>query len=341
MEDFESRPALRFIFAGTLNRDFIIDVEGSAHIDIPGGSLPYAAAGANIWEQGIGLIGRIGEDFPQSWLEDWEAEGLDTSGIKILDQSIDLRRFINYADSEIPQFDNPISHFSRKGISFPKLLLGYQNPVQQPDSKTIASIHTLRLIDIPVHYFEATAAHLCPLDFLSQSILLPRIQQGNASTITLELSKGTMNPNFWDDIPSLIKGITAFHTNEDKIRALFHGRSTDLWEMAEKIANDGCEMVVIKRKAAGQHLYDAMSKTRWLIPAYSSRVVDPTGVGDAFCGGFLAGYRNSYDPIEAALCGNISASLVIEGSSPKYPLDALPGLAQARLESLRSAVRKV
>ncbi len=32
-----------------------------------------------------------------------------------------------------------------------------------------------------------------------------------------------------------------------------------------------------------------------------------TGAGDAFCGGFLAGYRSSYDPLQAALTGNISA----------------------------------
>lgn len=341
MEVFDSRPALRFILAGSLRRDFIIDLNGRPHLDIPGGNLPYAAIGLSIWEQGVGLVARIGEDYPQSWLRDWQDRGIDTAGIKILDQTVDLRRFINYADADTPQSDNPVSHFAQRGLPFPKALLGYQNPAQQPDSRTISTIHTLRLTDLPSHYLDATAAHLCPLDYLSHSIMLPRIQQGNISTITIEPSKGYMNPNFWDDIPNLVKGVTAFHTNEEKIRALFQSRTTDLWEMAEKISSDGCEMVVIKRKAAGQYLYDAASKTRWMIPAYPSRVVDPTGAGDAFCGGFLAGYRTSYDPIEAALCGNISASLVVEGSGPHYPLEALPGLAQARADSLRSSVRKV
>jgi sugar/nucleoside kinase (ribokinase family) len=69
--------------------------------------------------------------------------------------------------------------------------------------------------------------------------------------------------------------------------------------------------------------------------------VDPTGAGDAFCGGFLAGYRRTYDPLEAVLFGNISASLVVEGTGPFYALDALPGLAQARLDALRQSVRKI
>jgi sugar/nucleoside kinase (ribokinase family) len=35
--------------------------------------------------------------------------------------------------------------------------------------------------------------------------------------------------------------------------------------------------------------------------------------GEALSGGFLAGYRRSFDPLEAVLYGNISASMVIEG----------------------------
>ena len=139
----------------------------------------------------------------------------------------------------------------------------------------------------------------------------------------------------------VVQDITTFHTSEEKIRNLFHGRSTDLWEMAETIGSYGCEIVVIKRKALGQYVYDHGSHTRWSIPAYPARVTDPTGAGDAFCGGFLAGYRATYDPLEAALQGNISASIVIEGSSPFYSLDTMPGLARARLESLRTMVRKV
>jgi len=45
--------------------------------------------------------------------------------------------------------------------------------------------------------------------------------------------------------------------------------------------------------------------------------------------------------LAAVLHGNVSASLVIEGSGPFYALEALPGLAQARLEALRDAVSVV
>jgi sugar/nucleoside kinase (ribokinase family) len=121
---------------------------------------------------------------------------------------------------------------------------------------------------------------------------------------------------------------------------LFEGRSSDLWEMAETIGGWGCDIVVIKRRGRGQYVYEHSRRNHWMIPAYPARISDPTGGGDAFSGGFLAGYRLTYEPLEAALYGNISASLVIEGSGPFYAMDALPGLAKARLEGLRGMARK-
>src|SRR5690606_38280027 len=125
-----------------------------------------------------------------------------------------------------------------------------------------------------------------------------------------------MHSVYWDDVSALITGLTAFLPSEEELRSLFHGRSSDLWEMAEALAAFGCEIIVIKRGERGQLLYDAQSRTRWEIPSYPSRMVNPTGAGDAFCGGFLAGYRRTYDPLQAVLHGNISASLTVEGNGP-------------------------
>jgi hypothetical protein len=45
--------------------------------------------------------------------------------------------------------------------------------------------------------------------------------------------------------------------------------------------------------------------------------------------------------VRAVLHGSVSASLTIEGSGAFHALDALPGLAQARLDALSGLVRKV
>jgi sugar/nucleoside kinase (ribokinase family) len=88
-------------------------------------------------------------------------------------------------------------------------------------------------------------------------------------------------------------------------------------------------------------MYDATGKHRYEIPAYPSRVADLTGAGDAFSGGFLAGFQQTNNPLMAALYGSVSASLKIEGSGPFYALDVLPGLAKARLHSLKEMAREV
>ena len=111
--------------------------------------------------------------------------------------------------------------------------------------------------------------------------------------------------------------------------------------MAATLASFGCEVIVIKRGGRGQYLYERSSNKKWEIPAYPSRLIDPTGAGDVFCGGFLAGFAAGYDPLQAAMQGNISASFSIEGSGVFYLLDSMPGLAQARLHSLSNLIRQV
>jgi sugar/nucleoside kinase (ribokinase family) len=199
----------------------------------------------------------------------------------------------------------------------------------------------LRQSDIPADFLDATAAHLCPVDYLTHSMLPAVLRQAQFTAITLDPTPAYMNPTFWDHIPALVTGLTAFLPSEEETRALFRGRSDDLWEMAEALAAYGCEIIVIKRGLGGQYVYDGVGRKRWEIPAYPVKVVDPTSAGDAFCGGFLAGYRLTYDPLLAALHGNISASMTMEGSDPFHALGALPGLAQARLEALRSAAHRL
>jgi sugar/nucleoside kinase (ribokinase family) len=150
-----------------------------------------------------------------------------------------------------------------------------------------------------------------------------------------------MTPTYWGDVPALLTGLTAFLPSEDEMRSLFQSRTNDLWEMAEALSAYGCEIIVIKCGERGQLLYDAATRNRWEIPPYPARFSNPIGAGDAFCGGFLAGYRRTYDPLQAVMYGNISASLVVEGNLPTYALEALPGLQEARLEALRQLIRKV
>jgi sugar/nucleoside kinase (ribokinase family) len=333
----------RYLLAGVLTRETIILPSGQALLDVPGGGPLYAAAGLAVWEPQPPpvILARVGEDYPQEWLDLFERKGLDVRGIHVQPQSLDLRHFAAYTSRTERSYDDPVSHFARLGLPFPRGLLGYRAGRPPLDSRTRLLPTSLRQADLTPDLLEGSAAHLCPVDFLSHSLIPAVLRQAQFTTVTLDPSPGYMDSAYWNDLPGLVNGLTAFLPSEEEALCLFQGRTSDPWEMCAALAAYGCEIIVIKRGERGQYVYDAAAKRRWEIPPYPARLVDPGGAGDAFCGGFLSGYRRNYDPLEAALYGNVSASLVVEGSGPFYAMEALPGLAQARLEALRQSVRRM
>jgi sugar/nucleoside kinase (ribokinase family) len=330
-----------FILAGHLHRDYLLSVQDRSQLDVPGGNLLYAAAGLEVWGSAIGLLARVGEDYPHDWLRSFEKRGWDTRGIHISDSPLDLRYFQAILENQEVQRSNPMACFSRVGLPFPKSLLGYQPPPENEDDRKTSHPASPRPDDIPPDYLNAHLVHLCPVDYVTGTRLTSAFRQASVTTITLDPSAAYMTGKALYDVRILIGGLTAFLPSEEELRSLFWGSTDDLWSMAEALGEFGCEFIVVKRGARGQMLYDSISKKRWEIPAYPARLVDVTGAGDSFCGGFLAGYQNSYDPLRAVLHGSVSASLTIEGSGALHPLESLPGLAQARLESLGGLVRQI
>jgi len=338
------RRSPRYLFAGKLTRDYIVFPSGEPLIDVLGGNVLYAALGAVIWEPDPppAIIARVGEDYPHEWLERFKQLGINPQGINIIPEAVDLRSFVAILDSVTRANDEPVAHFARLGRPFPKALLGYHPPsFTTMDSRTRMQPTSLRSNDIPTEFLGAGVIHLCPMDYLTQSLLPAYFRQNQFTTVTLDPSVGYMNPTYWNDVSAILIGLTAFLPSEDGLRSLFQGKSDDLWEMAAALSDFQCEIIVINRGERGQLVYDAASKNKWEVPPYPARAINPIYARDAFCGGFLAGYRRSFDPLEATLFGNISASIVVEGQMADFALEVLPGLPEARLESLRNSVRKV
>ena len=329
-----------FILVGRLAREYILPAQGQPLLDSPGGDLLYAAGGLAVWDARLGLVSRVGEDAPRAWLEEWERRGFDVRGIRVQPGELDLRIFRAYTETFELNHGNPVSQFARRGVPFPKALLGFmpREDTTSPRSKPDPASPTLS--DLPTEFLDAGACHLCPLDLAAHQQFTESLHAA-MRTLTLDPSAAYMTPASMREVRGVLHGLTAFLPSREEISSLFWGQTHDLWEMMEAIGEYGCEYIVIKCGADGQLLYDAANKCRYEIPAYPVRMADPTGAGDAFCGGFLAGYRKDYDPLEGVLHGNVSASLAIEGSGPFYPLECLPGLAQARLESLRDMVRRI
>ncbi|MBL8062089.1 MAG: carbohydrate kinase family protein [Anaerolineales bacterium] len=331
-----------FAIAGKLARDYLLPPAGEPILNEPGGDLLYAAGGLIVWDAGIGLIARVNRDYPQDWLAALKERGLDISGVRVVSEieQVDMRRFIAYTEANERSFTNAVSHFARRQLTFPKSLLGYHPRENGNDPRETEPLAPAAL-DVPNGYRSIRHVHICPFDFTSQSQMVSLFKGGSDQTICLDPDPSYMKPVMWRELRLVLQGLTAFHPSEEELRALFWGETHDLWEMAQKVSEHGPEIVVIKRGPLGQLVYDSVGKHRYEIPAYSSRVADPTGAGDAFCGGFLAGFQRTNDPLMAALYGNISASLKVEGVGPFFPLEVLPGLAKARLHALTEMAREV
>ncbi len=329
---------------GRLQREYLITPDGKVYVDQPGGNLLYAAGGAALWladDEVIGLVARVGEDYPRKWLDEFKQFGFNIEGIKILPESIDVRKFIAYSDLRSRTSSDPIAHFAQKQMTFPKSLLGYKDDSGKLDERGRLTRVSIRPADIPKNFQYASIAHLCGVDFLTHTLVPAALRQMGITSILIDPSPGYMDKSFWDLVPTIMPGLTVFLPAEEDLRELFAGRSHDLWEMAEAVTSWGCQVVVIKRGEGGQLIYDSVTRKKYTVPAYPSEVKDLTGAGEVFSGGFMVGYKHTYSPLQATLYGSVAASIAVENSGAFYARQVLPGLAQARLERLQETVRQV
>ena len=332
---------IKLLIIGELNQEYIIDLNGRAANRLPGGSLLYAAAGARMWNDDIGLIGRAGADYPARWFESFAKRNLDTSGILQLDRPFDIRKFYYWRDAEHCIIDNPVAGYAKYGLTFPHELLGYSADSSPATDLMWKNISPLLNPNFPHEYLDVSGTHICPINLVTQIKLVFMLQKNLINTITISPSNDYMNPNSWGPLSAVIKDISAFFPTEAQICSLFQGRTKDLWEMAEGLAAMGCPLIVIQRGEKGYWMYDSGAKKKMVIPFYPTRWVDPTGILDVFAGAFLGEYKRSYQPVQALIAGNASASLAVEGTGAFYCLDSLLGLETARREVLQAMIKTV
>jgi len=332
------------VFLGGLREDYCITHDGRTIERALGGNAVYAAVGARLWGASVGILGRVGDNFPLDWLRLIEAAGIGVEGIKRLPKELDTRTFYAYLSAVDRTDTHPALHYQRIGKPLPKALIDYESSTTGQDERQNFPELAVRPEDIPDCYLGAAGMHLAPADYLTHSTVpynFRETSQDGSAVISLDPSERYMSPAFRDDLPRLLHGLDAFLPSEAEARAFLPYKRQTTFELAERFAAMGPKFIVIKLGPAGQILLDARRDERWIIPAYPGKVRDVTGAGDAYCGGFLLGLIRTGSPVEAALYGSVSASLIIEGTGALFALDATPGLSRARLDALRSRVKKV
>jgi sugar/nucleoside kinase (ribokinase family) len=327
-------------FLGSLSQDYYIAHDGEIFLGVLGGDAVYAAVGARLWSARSLIFGRVGSDFPKTWLNQIQEAGIDASGVRVLEEAHETRRFFVYSSPEKRAEVSPAAQFLRMNAPLPKELLGFDPIARRRVEGQVYQPLAIHPDDLPSSAAGLDAALLCPDDYLCHSLLPVRLRELHIESVAIDPSPTYMEPSYAREMPSLLHGVTAFLPNDDEARSLFRPATRDTLTMAEAICAMGCRYAVIKCGAAGVCAVDGVSGERWIIPAYPVRLRDVTGAGGAFDGGFLAGLAQTGDLVEACLRGAVSASFAVEGRGALYAVGAHPGLPGARLDALRPRVTR-
>jgi sugar/nucleoside kinase (ribokinase family) len=327
------------VFLGCLTKETIINRNQRVFVDHAGGNLLYSSFAAKLWGKNSGLLSKVSSDFPESWITQIGSQGFNTAGIKRVNQDSDLREFFFITETGELITDNPQKYFLEFDHPFPKSLLGYAKNGNKLDSKHTCGGLSIKPEDIPTEYLDCSNLVLCPLDFISHSLVPVEFRTRNNARVFLHGANGYMHSSFFTEIPALVCGAELFFTTEKYAKDLFLGKCEDIWEMLEFMASFEIATSIIHKPADGFYLYQKETRMRTFIPHYPVLMVDPVGVDDAFFGGYVASYLTHFDPVVAAAAGAVSSSIKLEGSTAFYLLDTLPALAASRLEKLLDEVQ--
>jgi len=100
-----------------------------------------------------------------------------------------------------------------------------------------------------------------------------------------------------------------FVSEEDAAHLYGH---TPIDAVLDGIADKGPVLAIAKLGARGC-LIKSEKGERWEVPAWTIRMVDATGAGDAFCAGFVLSLLRDAEPIEAGRYANAVGALTATG----------------------------
>jgi sugar/nucleoside kinase (ribokinase family) len=334
-----SNREIRYLALGTVTRDFVIPSSGRPVSDIPGGSALYCAVGAALWHKGrVGVVSQVGNDFPLSSLQSFSNFDIDTRAIRVSPQPMDVRRFYSALNPNSPHLSPP-SHYSDNHFQFPRALLGYGSTSQQLKSPKKNIPYTFSRF-IP-EYSRALIAHICSLETMDEVRESSLFQGQFPGLVSMHISASEVRKAGSDPLKTWIPSVACLMINAQALRNIFSEVRQDRTILLDLASKLGPEIVVIFLGSQGNLAVDCHSGKNWFVPNYPVNRINPTGVEDAFCGGFIAGYQSSFDLKESTLQGCISASIVAEGVGLPYALGASPDLIQTRLERLRGMIRQI
>ncbi len=269
-----------------------------------GGSAAYVSLAAKRLETKVSVISKVGSDFPEAYRWWLREEDIDLSGVA-KDENAQTTRFE----------------------------LKYGNPLSERVLALKAKAPPITIEDLPKS-LKADAVHLAPVAG-EISYEVAEALKSHADILSLDpqgLIRGfdeagsvTLGPMTDKRILGLVD---IFKSSQNEILAV--AELPDVNSAIEAVHKFGVKIVIVTLGDEGAVV--SAGDTVYRVPACApEKVVDPTGAGDAFMGGFLAEYVYGENYLRCGCVGSAVASLVVEGIGPTNFGDKTEIYRRARL----------
>ncbi len=259
---------------------------------ILGGSVAYVSLAAKNLGASVSVISKIGNDFPKAYLWWLSQEGINLSGVVKLNET--------------------------KTTSFE---LKYNNDLSERSLRLINKAKTITVEDLS-KIVEAKAIHIAPIANEVTYEVVEKLKN-HAEFLSLDPQglvrvfdeNGNVSYGNTFSAKRILELVNIYKSSPEEIEAVTGQR--ELKSAIKTVHDLGVETVIVTLGMKGAVL--SIEGTLYNIPAYKpDKVVDPTGAGDAFIGGFLTEYVRNEDSRWCACVGSAVASTVVEGVGPTF-----------------------
>jgi cytidine kinase len=250
---------------------------------ILGGAATFASVSSSMFVP-TSIVAAVGSDMSAEHIRALSSKGIDTKGIIIIQGS----KTFHYDSSFDYDLSNRTTNKTELGV-----IAGF-DPV------------------IPEEYIKSDYVYLANNDPKQNIKILRHFQ--NPRLVVCDTIEFWINGSR-DDVVKMIEMTDGVVINDNEARLLC--KEANLAKCAKKIMSWGSKFAIIKKGENGAILF---TKEGLVFPAsafFLDEIVDPTGAGDSFAGGFLGhiarkGMMDFATMKEAVIYGNVMGSFAVE-----------------------------
>ena len=335
-----ARPEL--VTAGGLTVDHVISADGTVALARVGGNGAYSSVGALCWRDCVGLVSVAVASYPRETLARLRQSGVALDGVAMVDVALESGNWFIYDDDgnrserltsrpeELGEAGFPTDRLTREQVLLWQQHLRARGDGGELSYSQFRDTHPMVAAQVPDSYLGARGAHCAPSRPVVLNDLLP-LFNGRGMVVTLDAG-WQLAELALDDLSPFLAQVDAFLPSEIELAAIIPDEPV---ERALALLAARCRgTAAVKLGPRGCLVWDKALGAAIPVPVIATDAIDPTGAGDSFCGGFLAGLVETGDPVLAAAFGAVSASFIVSrhGADGALPIDRVA--CRARLATL-------